>query len=76
MIWEKSKCRIKMGWLHKFEIFSQDDRGVLEICVRCGLRKVFEVREGKINNLDYLSYHVRNALPKEHNLFLREYVQK
>ncbi len=73
MIWDKSKCRIGMGWLHKFEIYQQDDRGVLEICVRCGLRKTWEVRNGKINNLDYLSYHVRNALIPQHNLFPREY---
>lgn len=69
--WGKSNCR--NGWLHRFNIAEAHLEGVLERCEICGEEVFFPVIEGKTDNVEYLSYHARNALMKEHELFSREY---
>lgn len=68
---EKSHC--KEGWLHRFTILRQSPNGVEEGCIICKEKRVFKIIEGRINNLEYLEYHIRQALPKWHPLFKREY---
>lgn len=73
-LFEKSRCR--GNWLHRFQLTRQFDFGVEERCLICGETVRFKVIDGRINNTDYISYHARNALPKQHNLFYHEYPAK
>lgn len=68
-----SECRNK--GLHKFELVGEAAYGVLERCERCGGKVSFRVVDGRIDTNNYLSYHMRNALPREHRLFEREYAR-
>ncbi len=45
------------------------------MCEICHKRVFFHVSQGKVDNLDYLAYHNRQALPVYHPNFLREYPQ-
>lgn len=74
MIFADSQCR--NGWLHRFNIVQQLENGVVERCEICGIKVPFRIHEGRINNKQYLSFHLRNALPKEHRAFAREYGQR
>lgn len=69
MIW-KSACK---GKLHHFELVGECPSGVLERCVRCYKKVSFRIVDGAIDNKNYLSYHMRDVLPKEHRLYAREY---
>lgn len=71
MTLENSKCR--GSWLHRFEVVGSSTQGVLERCAICHKKVSFRVRDGIVSPINYLSYHMRNALPKEHRLFAHEY---
>ncbi len=60
-------------WLHRFEITKQFADAVQETCMICGGQKIFKTYKGRTDNYRYIDYHVRNALPKFHPLFKREY---
>lgn len=45
-----------------------------EICNRCGDRKFFKADlKGRVDNIRYLRFHIRQALPLWHPLFKHEY---
>ena len=68
--WQNSNCINQ--WFHRFVIFVQFPEGVLEKCAICHKVKYFRPE----NNLEYIAYHNRQVLPREHNKFEREYAQK
>jgi len=67
----KSKCR--GGWLHRFNIQRQWEDCVEEVCEICGKSVFFKVINGHADNSQYISYHARQCLPKQHPLFSHEY---
>lgn len=69
--WQNSYC--KNGYLHLFEIKEEYDEGVKEVCRICKMTKFFRVIEGKLNNQDYMSYHIRYSLPPFHPMHERQY---
>lgn len=69
--WRDSMCRNK--WLHRFEIKEQHENGVKEVCEICGKSVFFKLLDGKLNNYEYMSYHLRQALPPYHPNYAREY---
>ena len=68
---QNSECR--NGYLHRFNIEEEYPEGVLEVCEICFLRKFFRVMDNQLDNQEYMSWHVRNALPVDHELFLHEF---
>lgn len=68
-----SKSSCKSGWLHRFEVVGTSEEGVLERCAICHQKKSFRLRNGTVNPTQYLSYHMRQALQKDHRLFAHEY---
>ena len=62
-------------WLHRFELVGAYEQGVLERCSICSQEEFFPVSEGRIDNVEYLSYHARQALPKQHPYFNHEYAK-
>lgn len=66
-----SKCR--NNWLHDFTIVDQRGNYVKEVCEKCHKIKIFKQLPGITANLYYLSYHLKNALPKQHPRFAKEY---
>lgn len=73
MDFSKSFC--KGTYLHKYEIIRQYQQGILEMCDRCGKEVFFRVIDGNIDNNNYLNYHMRQVLPKNHPLFPHEYAK-
>lgn len=71
---ELSNC--KEGWLHDFILLRQLPNGVEEGCRKCRQKRYYKIEKGKINNLLYIKEHIRQALPKSHRLFKREYEKK
>ncbi len=71
MIPKESRCR--NSWLHRFNIVNQYEEGVMEICEICRTKRFFRVVQGKVNNMEYMRYHMRQALRPEHPLFYHEY---
>lgn len=69
--WQNSYCG--NGWLHKYEIKDQIQEMTIEVCERCGNKQFFKFINGRTDNLHYLSYHLRSALPKQHPQFKKEY---
>lgn len=69
--WSKSEC--KDGYLHQYQIITQDSNAVVEMCKLCKDMQVFKIVNGKVDNINYLKYHLRNALPPFHRLFKREF---
>lgn len=67
-MFQKSKCH--GGWLHSFTITDTYPEGVAEVCLKCRKRVYFP---NNIPNVVYLSYHMRQALQRDHPLFAREY---
>ncbi len=57
-------------WLHKYMILEQFPEGVLEVCERCGDRKLFS---RNVPNEVYLSYHLRSGLQRYHTRFTKEF---
>ena len=71
LYWGNSQC--SPGWLHDFQILRNDSEVAEEVCRKCHKRVYFKVRNGTINNYNYLKYHMRSALPKYHKRFEHEY---
>lgn len=71
MIFTRSECR--NGWLHRFNIVAEYPEGVQERCEICGKKVFFRVINGKSNNTDYISYHMRQCLVPQHRAWKREY---
>lgn len=69
-----SQCR--NGWLHRFTIIGEYEQGIQERCGICGKKEFFRIYGGKIDNRKYLATHMRQALPKQHRLFEKEYGQR
>lgn len=69
--WGHSQCLD--SWLHRFNIAEAFEYGVLERCEICAEEAFFQVADGRIDNEEYLSYHARQALMPQHELFAREY---
>lgn len=69
--WSKSDC--KDGWLHDYKIIAQYPQGVIEGCLKCKDKQYFKVLSGKVANMEYIKYHLRQALPRYHKLFYHEY---
>jgi len=67
-----SECKGK--WLHHFEIQEEHEAGVMEVCRVCKLRKFFKLVDGLADNQEYMNWHIKSALPKEHPLFYHEYL--
>lgn len=68
--WSKSEC--KDSYLHDYKIVGQDKNAVMEICKICGDLQVFKLFKGNPDKQTYLSYHLKQALPVFHRLYLRE----
>lgn len=71
LFWGNSQCLD--SWLHRFKIIEQFKDGILERCEICGQEEFFKVIDGRIDNVEYLSYHARQALLPFHPLFAHEY---
>lgn len=69
--WGNSECLD--AWLHRFQIIQAYEQGILERCEICHLEVFFPVVNGSIDNLEYLSYHARQALMPQHPYFKHEY---
>ncbi len=71
--WENSHCTDV--WLHRY-IFTGNYIGcVEETCEICGDVQYFSyLPNGTADNLHYLSYHLRQALPRSHPLYAHEYL--
>ncbi len=69
--WNRSQC---LGsWLHRFSIVAAFENAVKERCDICHQEQTFQVREGRIDNLNYLTYHMRQVLVPQHSLHKHEY---
>lgn len=68
---QNSKCL--NSWLHRFEIKAEYPQGVMEVCEICKKKKFFRLIEGKVDNANYMSWHIRLALPTFHPLYEREF---
>lgn len=64
------------GYLHNYKQLGITPNGVVEMCERCKDIQFFKVVNGRIDNLNYIDYHMRQALPKYHNLFAHEFPNK
>lgn len=71
MNFDNSKCR--GNWYHRFELVGMSENGVLERCEICRKKVSFRIIDGRIDNKNYLSYHFRNGLQKDHRKFRHEY---
>jgi len=67
----ESKCL--NSYLHRFEIIGEYESGVLEVCQICKKAVFFKLIDGKVNNLAYMDWHIRNALPQNHPLYYHEF---
>lgn len=72
--WRDSMCR--NSYLHRFEIKAEYPEGVKEVCSICGKSKFFRVIEGKLNNLTYMNYHIKQSLPAFHPYFSRQQLEE
>ena len=63
------------SYLHRFEIKEEYEQGVKEVCEICGMSKFFRIIDGKVNNYDYMNYHIKQALPSFHPLYPRQYLE-
>jgi hypothetical protein len=62
-------------WLHRYEIAQEYSEGCLEICQICGDKQFFKLIGGRTDNLRYISYHLRQALPIQHKQWIKEYAE-
>jgi len=67
----ESQCKNK--YLHRFEIVEEYEEGVLEVCEICKKKKFFKLIDGRPDNLSYMDYHIRNALPAQHPYYFHEH---
>lgn len=72
--WQNSMC--KNSYLHRFEIKEQYEKGVLEVCEICFMRKFFKILDGKLDNQEYMSYHLKQALPPFHPFYPRQQLEE
>lgn len=72
--WSKSEC--KDSYLHDYQLIWQDQGAVVEICKICRDKQVFKIVNGRINNIQYLQYHLKQALPVFHRLYKRQHGNK
>jgi len=49
------------------------ETGVLEACEVCKKTRFFKLIDGKVDNQDYMSYHIRQALPDFHPYYHHEF---
>lgn len=71
--WQKSYCR--GGFLHRYEIKQEYSEGIFEVCDICGDKQFFKLINGATDNLKYIAYHIRQALPPQHKQSLKEYAE-
>lgn len=72
--WRHSQC---LGsWLHRFVIANNYGDCVHEVCQICGQSQFFRIIDGQCNNLEYLDYHLRQALVPQHKYYSHEYLRK
>lgn len=69
--WQNSYC--KNSYLHRFSIKEEYPEGVKEVCEICGMSKFFRIIEGKLSNAEYMSYHLKQALPNFHPMYERQH---
>lgn len=69
--WELSQCY--GDWLHCFNLVESRYEYSLEVCEICGQEEYFQVVDGRVDNMNYIEYHARQCLPKQHPLFRHEY---
>jgi hypothetical protein len=55
-------------------IESEYEDGVMEVCEICHKTQFFKLIDGKSDNLSYMNWHTRNALPPSHPLFYHEFM--
>lgn len=67
---QNSKCC--NSYLHRFNIKEEYPEGVKEVCEICGMSKFFRVIDGKVSNAEYMSYHLKQALPDFHPYYDRQ----
>lgn len=67
---QNSKCL--NSYLHRFNIKEEYPEGVKEVCEICGMSKFFRVIDGKVSNAEYMSYHLKQALPPFHPYYERQ----
>ena len=69
--WEKSRC--KGSWLHRYELVEEHPNYAKEVCGICGKSVFFKICNGRIDNLAYIKYHLRQVLIPQHKLYYHEY---
>lgn len=69
--YQLSQC--KNQYFHRFKIVGEYPEGVMENCEICGMNKFFRIIDGKLNNYEYMAYHLRQALPQFHPYYDHEY---
>ena len=69
--WGQSPCL--NNYLHRFSIVNQSEDGVLERCEICGYQEFFKVIDGRVDTVNYLSWHARQALSPLHPTFPHEF---
>ena len=69
--YQNSYCR--NGYLHRFEIQEEYEEGVLEVCEVCHLRKFFKILDDKIDNEEYMSWHLKQVMPPDHPMYERQH---
>lgn len=70
-MWMNSECA--GPWLHRFRIRRQWRDCVEEYCEICKMQLFTKVRNGRIDNYEYLSYRLRSSLQPHHPRFRKEY---
>lgn len=61
------------GYLHDFKLKQQWFECVQEVCERCGEEVYFPIYDGRIDNLTYGDFHMKQWLVPQHPLFYHEY---
>lgn len=59
---EGSKCKIQSALLCDWRTVLENDEIIKEECRFCGKKVDYNKRDGRIDNVRYLSYHLRDAL--------------
>lgn len=69
--WGESEC---IGtWLHRYQIMRMWNEGAEEVCLICKKRIFTPVRDGAVDNYEYLEHHKREVLFPGHPYFQHEY---
>ncbi len=68
--YQNSQCL--NSYLHRFEVKREYPQGVLEVCEICHKRMFFKIIDDKVDNQNYMSYHIHNALPPFHPMYERD----